>query len=368
MHNNFKEIKNHIAVSSLESPLHASRKDPKILTVTWFLGKRCNFDCSYCSSHTHDNFSPHIKKEHAINFIDNISSYAEEIKKEIKLAFTGGEPFVHPNILEILKYSHNVKNIKNISIVTNGSLPLELYQESSNFITNITISLHLEQNDINLQKTIEKILELNKIKKWFFNINLMFLPGKMETIKKIIHLFNSNNVKFILRKIDPPYEDKKTILKKKDITNFNKIDESFLSVKIKNKETKDTIIKDLQKRYYSQEEIDFFHNFKNEGQWNNIKLHFIDKKIELNTDELRARDLNSWTNWHCYIGIDSIYVQHDGSIFRGHCFYGGKIGNIGEKINWPKEPIVCGLNICECNADMVVRKIKDIKYKNLIDE
>ena len=86
MYNQTENIKkNQVAVSSLESPLHAVRKDPKIITTTWFIGKRCNYDCSYCSSFTHDNYSPHIKKENAFNFLDQLEKYAIEQKKNFKL-------------------------------------------------------------------------------------------------------------------------------------------------------------------------------------------------------------------------------------------------------------------------------------------
>ena len=43
-------VKKHVAVSSLESPDHAMRKDPVIISFTWVMGKRGNYDCSYCES------------------------------------------------------------------------------------------------------------------------------------------------------------------------------------------------------------------------------------------------------------------------------------------------------------------------------
>jgi len=31
--------------------------------ITWDTGRRCNYDCSYCPVHRHDNFSPHATVE-----------------------------------------------------------------------------------------------------------------------------------------------------------------------------------------------------------------------------------------------------------------------------------------------------------------
>ena len=30
-----------------------------VFQVTWDTGRRCNYDCSYCPMHRHDNFSAH---------------------------------------------------------------------------------------------------------------------------------------------------------------------------------------------------------------------------------------------------------------------------------------------------------------------
>ena len=37
--------------------------DSKELTVVWDLGRRCTYDCSYCTPHWHNNFSPFVTKE-----------------------------------------------------------------------------------------------------------------------------------------------------------------------------------------------------------------------------------------------------------------------------------------------------------------
>lgn len=369
--NNFLELDQHIAVSSLESPIHATRKNPNIITTTWFIGKRCNYDCSYCPSYVHDNYSAHINKDHAFHFLNELEKYALEKKKKLKLSITGGEPFVHPNFLEILKYAKERNNLIQLSVVTNGSLPLKVYQQSADYLTNITVSLHLEQEESIIKKTIDKIISLNEIKKWFLNVNLMCSPGKFELIKKIIYEFNKNKIKFILRKINPPFEDSSTIKSKKDFnstSDYNFVNKNFIEKKI----TKKTISnKDIIKRYnnyYSKKELAFLNKYINNNQWNNIKLHYPNKQLEFNTDELQSRNLNTWQGWRCYIGIDSIYVQHDGTIFRGNCMQGEMIGKIGSQLNWPVDPLICPIKWCTCNTDMCVRKVKNKKFDGLIND
>ena len=44
--------------------------DGNVFQVTWDLGRRCNYDCSYCPMHRHDNFSPHASLEELIKNSD----------------------------------------------------------------------------------------------------------------------------------------------------------------------------------------------------------------------------------------------------------------------------------------------------------
>lgn len=367
--NNIEKLQDCVAVSSLESPQHATRKDPMILSATWFLGKRCNYDCSYCSSYTHDNYSPHIKKEGALHFLNELKNHVNKSGKKLKLTITGGEPFIHPNFLEILKFANQNIDMTQCIVVTNGSMSFEMYEESAEYLTNITFSLHLEKSQKVIDATIEKILRLNKIKKWFLSINLMAVPGKLNQIKNIVEIFLKNNVKFILRKIDPPNQYNRYHYKEKKLNK--EIIESEQNNFSKNKIVRKNKWNDNLNfdQYYSEQELDYICSINNSEQWKNIKLHFHkSESIEINTDDLKSKNLNSWKGWQCYIGIDSIYIQHTGEVFRGHCMQGEVIGKIGQQITWLKKPILCPIQWCVCNADMVIRKAKNNNFSNLIND
>lgn len=363
------KIDNLLAISSLQSPVHATKKDPKIISILWFIGKRCNYDCSYCTEYYHDNYSPHIKKEKAFIFIDQLEEYCASQNKKFQLNITGGEPFVHPNILEILKKAKEKINLTQLAIISNGSLPISIYEAASKYVTNMTISLHLEQKEIIINQTIEKIIHLNKIKTWFLNVNLMAVPGKFDLIKSVIEKFNTHEIKFVLRQINPPDQNEKEVLKKSNLPkNYN--------MEIENKNfSKNKILHTVKRNeslshehYYSKVELEYLKNFENTGQWKNIKLYFENSQFETNTDDIKRKNFNSWKNWLCWIGIDSLYVQHTGEIFRGFCMQGELIGKIGEKLRWPTEPITCPLKWCTCSTDMQVRKIKSKEHKKLIDD
>src|SRR6056300_900772 len=78
--------------------------DGNNLTVTWDVGRRCNYDCTYCPPHRHDNFSPHASLETLKKTGQFIFDYGElmfkyKTQKSININFTGGEPTNNPNFL-----------------------------------------------------------------------------------------------------------------------------------------------------------------------------------------------------------------------------------------------------------------------------
>ena len=70
------------------------------IKVEWNLGKRCNYDCSYCPSEIHDNTSPHTNIEILKETVDKLAS----LGKSIRLSFTGGEPTVNPAFIPFANY------------------------------------------------------------------------------------------------------------------------------------------------------------------------------------------------------------------------------------------------------------------------
>ena len=74
--------------------------------------------------------------------------------------------------------------------------------------------------------------------------------------------------------------------------------------------------------------------------------------------ELIARGKNYWVGWDCYAGVEQLIVDLDGSIYRGWCKVGGRIGNIYDKvINFPTAPVRCNKLMCHCNFDIMSTKV-----------
>lgn len=88
----------------------------------------CNFKCPYCRGLKAEIYGERQIKELALSEIkQNIDFWCENQPLE-NIRFSGGEPTLHKNIVEIVAYAKE-KGINRIAISTNGSNKIELYQQ-----------------------------------------------------------------------------------------------------------------------------------------------------------------------------------------------------------------------------------------------
>lgn len=88
----------------------------------------CNFKCPYCRGLKKEIYDGRKFKMLSLEEIKmNIDLWCEGQTLE-NIRFSGGEPTLHPNIIEIIRYS-KFKGIKRIAISTNGSNKIELYKK-----------------------------------------------------------------------------------------------------------------------------------------------------------------------------------------------------------------------------------------------
>lgn len=106
------------------------------------IGKKCNFDCSYCPPYVHDNFSPFINIEQVkqlVNLFDELC----KIHIDKTCILTGGEPMLHKEIEKIFDYLKIKKYIINVN--TNGTLnESKLIEYINHYNVKFIISIHAE--------------------------------------------------------------------------------------------------------------------------------------------------------------------------------------------------------------------------------
>ncbi len=280
------------------------------IKIEWNLGKRCNYDCSYCPASIHDNSSPHTDIKILKATVDKLMT----LGKPIRLSFTGGEPCVHPKFLELIKYCKHV-GISWISVTTNGTMPYEFY--SALDADQLVFSIHLEYDWKRVFNTVESVVDSTNKK---VIAQIMAHHDHMDAVIQLRAKCLLAHIPNTVRRIRWTEGDRDLF----DDMRYNLTDLEWLKEQDATVQS-NCVIDDTQLIHANDV----------------IKLH-----------------LNKYKDWTCNAGIESLMINWDGDVHRATCRVGGSLGNIYEgTFLQPLNPVICDRNFCTCAADIPITKV-----------
>jgi MoaA/NifB/PqqE/SkfB family radical SAM enzyme len=279
------------------------------IKIEWNLGKRCNYDCSYCPSSIHDNTSSHTNIEILKATVDKLMT----LGKPIRLSFTGGEPCVHPKFDELVRYCKHV-GISWISVTTNGTRPYEFY--ASLPVDQYVFSIHFEYDVERILDTILKVVESTKIK----------------VVAQIMahhnHMLNVRTVRTMLMNQQVPNTVRRIRWTQGDHDLFD----------------------DMR---YHPDDLNWIKEQDATVQGNCV----IDNEQIIHANDVIKLHLNKFKGWTCTAGLESLMINWDGEVHRATCRVGGSLGNIYEStFVVPSDPVICTRDWCTCAADIPLSK------------
>lgn len=198
--------------------------------VTWDIGPRCNYDCSYCPTHRHDNFSKHASFEDLSKNLDFLLNYIDlyvthKHNKFVSINFTGGEPTTNPNwfkLIKLLRERHNNefsdKWELNISLTTNGTMGKKQADQVIEYCDIVTISYHTEADEKLKQQFRDRVVQFNEAEKnkkiRGLSINVMFHAQFFDECRNMCNYLRSNDIAFVPRVIGEEPDSKPTFAHK----------------------------------------------------------------------------------------------------------------------------------------------------------
>ncbi len=380
-------------------------------SVDWYIGKRCNFDCSYCVNYLHDNSSPHVPLENMKRLVEYVF---ERSGKNVIWSLTGGEPTLNPEFIDLCKYLKSLKS-RHISVTTNGSRTTKYFLELFPYLDNITLSLHLEFMSSRAEEYIEKIVALEKYRvAWnseqernggfdlenghqpkYLLVRFMIYPGQLEQIKSMTDELKRRGVERVeYRVIRPLVGDPNEQMpsKKLDLTKNHDLETdpeqlhdspSSLPLRVTWDAIKEKAQKKLKvlipalnlenKTWYSQSEREEIHKTLDQDAKKQLRLYIKQNDKLLHEDyhynKLNFENKSNFEGWYCWAGSKHLKITPTGDIYIGSCHVGGKRGNIYQMekgIDLPSAPIRCPKWRCTDNLDLRVPKIKSMEHYHLI--
>lgn len=141
--------------------------------IYWEIGRRCNYDCSYCWPWIHNNTDPHKSLTELMTATKLIEQKFTKGEK-VNFIISGGEPTVNKYFLDWLKYLNTCGH--HISLHSNGSRLPEYYQEIIHY-GDLNLSVHFEFYDRSkFLKVVDAVVQ-EKVK--HKNINVGHLEVKI---------------------------------------------------------------------------------------------------------------------------------------------------------------------------------------------
>jgi len=190
--------------------------DGSVFQVTWDLGRRCNYDCSYCPVHRHDNHSPHATLEELKKNADFVFKYIGLYMKyrnykEASISFTGGEPTVNPNFIPFIKYLNETyqANYKDdylctFALTSNGAMSEKMAKAVLENFSHITISYHTEADQTLKQQALDRIVQIfegGPANLCTISINVMFHAQYFDECIEVCNKLDAAGVTYVPRVI-----------------------------------------------------------------------------------------------------------------------------------------------------------------------
>lgn len=172
--------------------------------AVYYVTMQCNLNCAYC-----EDFGS--RRNHQVTQNPSTEN-AKKILRVIRSGFsrlwlTGGEPLMHPQILELLAYAKNELKFREISLITNGTLLSQFTNlPLTNYLTRLIISLDsVDLNALNLvslpnthaENVIENVraaAKLQKSHRFQLSVNAVITPETLPSMDSLLNFCVENHI------------------------------------------------------------------------------------------------------------------------------------------------------------------------------
>jgi len=299
--------------------------DRPLFNVSWILGRFCNYKCSYCWPYARTDVPDH-------RTLEVYKSTVDEIKRQARLngftqfhwSFSGGEPTAYKHLLELTKHLDDGVETpyQTVHMTTNLSPSLTWWRNWHNTTCllqrrSITASFHAEH--AREQDFGDKCLQLmDDIV--YVTINQVMVPDMFYETLERCNRFRKRGINVTLK---PQSNDTATAL----VDGY----------------TPD-MIKIMQDDFAQQEG---FQIRLTDGEQD----YYIDQAERFN-----ALGFNSFTNWTCNSGYQSVIIRGD-EVKRAYSCKEESLGTI-EKFTLFSAPKICITPKCVSSADSKIPKCR----------
>lgn len=294
----------------------------------------CNYNCIFCGDENKLGRRGRFEYNEAIKMLDKIAEICDG--KPYWISFTGGEPTLHPEFIEIAQYAKQKGAM--VRLISNGSRTLRWWEKlrDTKTIDLLFITYHSQQNAD--YKHIANVVNLFQDEPTALLILATYTQNYVkQVLEGCDYLIDNTGAALCINAMDLNQQYMYEIVEPEDFEKIKK----YTWIRCNNHETK-------RKPDLPYELLGI----------PKLKTTYDDGSTTvLDGTYMMKTGLNQFLDWNCDIGMETMKIEPD-IIYRGGCRVESKPYSL-ENITFWKDPIVCTKKDCYCATDMMVLKSKD---------
>jgi len=340
-----------------------------LFTVSWLLGRYCNYRCSYCWPYARSDTKDHRPTELCLKTIDEIKRQARERNfNSFHFSLSGGEPTFHPGYTDILSYLNDDvanTNYTSVHMTSNMSRPMKWFEEkycpavSKFHRASITASLHTEHVNTKekMQDFADKLI-LCQEHNVQITINMVMVPEWFDRDFDNALFFHEQGINVTLKPQSDPTASRVVDGYTKEMLErlHNGMPQRAFTEDKANKAKK---VKRPEPKFYKTPDPIYKEEHSKIPQ--HFQVEFVDKDKKIwymdQAERFNAFNFNKFNTWECSSGYRGIIIREpDGSIKRSYSCYDAPIGNIETGFQLYDGPKPCSSPSCVSSADSKIPK------------
>jgi organic radical activating enzyme len=299
--------------------------DEKVFSISWILGRFCNYKCSYCWPYANSQTPDHLELETYLKAFDEIRLQASMNGfNRFHWSFSGGEPTAYKHFL---------------------SLVSKVHYDSIHMTTNLSPGFMWWDKWI-------KATELSRRKSITASFHHEF-ANESEFGDKILHLMNSNVFVTVNQVMVPEFFDEL-------YSRCQRLHDRGINVTLKpQSDPTASFVVDG----YTSEMIDKmqtgFPQHINDTEVLQVKLIDNSKKVWYldQAERFNAYGFNKFKGWTCNAGYQGIVIRQN-EVKRSYSCKDNILGTLTDGFNIFSEPKICITDSCVSSADSKIPKVK----------
>ncbi len=305
--------------------------DRPLFSVSWILGRLCNYNCSYCWPYARSDRIDHQS-------LETYTSTIDEIKRQAKLngfdqfhwSFSGGEPTAYKQLNELVKHlqQDTVSPYQSIHMTTNlspGSKWWNTWCSNTDMLQrrSITASFHAEH--AREQEFGDKCLQLI-YERVHVTVNQVMVPDQFWDLYARCERFHQRGINITLKPQSDP--------------TASHIVSGYT----------DEMVQAMQTGFTQKAQGEDVYQIALYEQ--NGTEHLFDQAERFN-----AFGFNKFQGWSCNSGYQSVIIRGN-EVKRSYSCHDHKLGTLTEGFDLITNPRTCVTPSCVSSADSKIPKCK----------